>query len=75
MALGFGSPDGLLSEGVAAGALVDGGLVALACTTARTEKHADLGVVTLEGWRGRGLATACAALVADGILRSGRVPV
>ena len=75
MAMGFGSLDGLLSQGVAAGAEVDGGLVALACTTAQTEKYADLGVVTLEGWRGRGLAAACAALVADGILRSGRVPV
>ncbi len=75
MALGFGSFGGLLDEGVAAGAMVDGGLVALACTTAQTERHADVGVVTVESWRGRGLATACAFLVADDILRSGRVPV
>lgn len=75
MALGFGSLDGLLPEGVAAGAEVDGGPVALACTTAQTERHADVGVITLEGYRGRGLATACAALVSGIIHRSGRVSV
>jgi GNAT superfamily N-acetyltransferase len=75
MALGFGSRDGLLDEGVAAGAVVDDRLVALACTTALTERRADLGIVTREEWRGQGLATACAALVADGVHRTGRVPV
>jgi len=47
----------------------------LACTTAVTEKHADLGVVTSGPWRGQGLATACAALAADAIQRGGRRPV
>ena len=75
MALGFGTLEGLLAEGIATGAVVDGDLVALACTTAQTERHADVGVVTMQEWRGQGLATACAALVADGIHRSGRVPV
>lgn len=75
MALGFGTFEGLLAEGIAAGAVVEGYLVALACTTAQTGRHADVGVVTVEEWRGQGVATACAALVADGIHRSGRVPV
>ena len=44
-------------------------------TTAQTERHADVGVVTMEEWRGQGMATACAALVAEGIHQSGRVPV
>ena len=74
-AMGFGSLGELLDEGVAAGAVVDGGLVALACTTAQTTRHADLGVATSGTWLGRGLATACAALVVAEIQQSGRLPV
>jgi GNAT acetyltransferase len=74
-ALGFGAFEGLLVEGFAAGAVVDGGLVALACTTALTTLHADLGVVTVASWAGRGLATACASLVVAEIQQSGRLPV
>ena len=70
-ALGFGSLGGLLDEGFAAGAVVDGGLVALACTTAQTMRHADVGVATAGSWLGRGLTTACAALVVAKIKRSG----
>jgi hypothetical protein len=75
MALGYGSLDGLLDEGVAAGAVVDDGLVALACTTAESLRHADVGVVTSAEWRSRELATACAALVCDEVHRSNRVSV
>ncbi len=75
MAMGFGSLEGLLDEGFAAAAVVDGGLVALACTTAQTMRHADLGVATAGPWQGRGLATACAALVVAEIHQSGRLPV
>ena len=47
MPLGFGPLNSLLSEGVAAGAMVMGSRSQpSACTTARTENHADLGVVT-----------------------------
>lgn len=74
-AMGFGSLGGLLDEGFAAGAVVDGGLVALACTRAQAMRHADLGVATAGSWLGRGLATACAALVVAKIQRSGRLPV
>jgi hypothetical protein len=73
--LGFGTPEKLLEEGIAAGAVVGGGLVALACTTARSGRHAELGVVTAGPWRGRGLATACAALAAAGVQQSGWLPV
>jgi GNAT superfamily N-acetyltransferase len=73
--LGFGTFERLLAAGVAVGAVIDGGLVAVASTWAVSEKYGDLAVVTAGSWRGRGLATACAGLVAEGIQRSGRVPV
>jgi predicted GNAT family acetyltransferase len=50
-------------------------LVAVASTWAVSEKYADISVVTAAPWRGRGLATASAGLIATGIQRSGRVPV
>jgi RimJ/RimL family protein N-acetyltransferase len=73
--LGFGSSERLLEAGVIAGAVIDGELVAVASTWAMTGRYADLAVVTAGPWWGRGLATACAGLVAAGIRRSGRVPV
>jgi hypothetical protein len=73
--LGFGTFERLLDAGIVAGAVVGGGLVAVASTWAVSEKYADLAVVTARPWRERGLATACAGLVAGGIQRSGRVPV
>jgi RimJ/RimL family protein N-acetyltransferase len=73
--LGFGIFERLLEVGIVAGAVVDGELVAVATTWAVSERHADLSVVTAGPWRGRGLATACAGLVAAGLRRSGRVPV
>jgi hypothetical protein len=73
--LGFGTFERLLRDGAVAGAVIDGELVAVASTWAVSERHADLSVVTAGPWRGRGLATACAGLVAASIQRSGRVPV
>jgi hypothetical protein len=73
--LGFGTFEGLLERGSVAGAVADGELVAVASTWAVSERYADLSVVTAGPWRGRGLATECAGLVAAGIRRSGRVPV
>lgn len=72
---GFGSLEALLTNGVAAGAVVDGHLVAIAATTARTAHHADIGVNTLEAFRGQGYATAAASLVVDSVQRAGAVPV
>jgi hypothetical protein len=73
--LGFGTFKRLLEAGIVAGAVVEGELVAVVSTWAVSEKYSDLSVVTTGPWRGRGLATAAAGLVAAGIQRSGRVPV
>jgi hypothetical protein len=72
---GWGSGRALLEEGVMAGAVVEGRLVANAFTSARTAKHADVAVNTLEGWRNRGLATAAASLVAREVQQAGQTPV
>ena len=49
--------------------------LAIAFTSARTARHADIGVATLEPWRGRGFATAAASLVAGAIQADGQTPV
>ena len=72
---GFRSVAELLAEGVAAAAMVDGGVVALARTAARSDCYADIGVATLPAWRGQGLATAAAALVAERVQAAGQIPV
>ena len=72
---GFGGPRALLTEGVAACAVVDGGIVAIAQTYARTPQHADIGVGTLELWRNRGFATAAASIVARRVQEAGQTPV
>lgn len=50
--LGFGTFERLLAAGVAAGAVIDGELVAVAATWAGSERYADLAVVTAGPWRG-----------------------
>jgi RimJ/RimL family protein N-acetyltransferase len=72
---GWPGPDLLLRDGLAAGAVVDGRLVAIASTCARAERHAEIQIYTLEEWRGRGLASAAASLVARRIVESGQTPV
>ena len=52
-----------------------GNVVTIAYTSAITERHADIGVMTLEPWRGRAFATSAASLVAEGVQRVGLVPV
>ncbi len=71
----FGSLEALLTEGFAAGAVIDGRVVSVAKTTAISGAHVDIGVETLEGWRGCGLATAAASIIAQCVQNSGRVPV
>ena len=78
MARYMGTPQWSGSEGfepMAAGAVIDGRLVGLAHVSAITERHADIGVSTLEPWRGRGFATAAASIVAQAIQEGGRTPV
>ena len=71
----FGDVRTMLTEGVAAGAIVGGRLVAIAHTSALSERYADIGVFTDAAFRRCGFATAGAALVAREVERSGRTPV
>ena len=69
------SPHTLLREGIVACAVVSGEIAATALTTACTERYAEIGVYTREGYRGRGYATAAASLVAQGAQEGGWIPV
>lgn len=72
---GMGSPAAMLNRGIAVGAIIDGRLVANAHTSARSVLYADIGVYTMEAYRGRGLATSMAALLARLIIEAGQTPV
>ncbi len=72
---GWDSTQEMLEEGVVAGAVVKGDLVAIAFTHARSTRHADVAVNTLRKWRGRGFATAAASLVAQRLQEAGQIPV
>ena len=68
-------PARMLAEMCAAGAVVDGRIVAIAQNYALSDRYGDIGVTTLPDFRGQGLAAAAAALVARALQRNGRVPV
>lgn len=68
-------PAQLLQKTAAAGAIIQGQLVAIAQNYALTEGYGDIGVFTLPDYRGRGWAAAAAALVAEWLLGNGRIPV
>jgi hypothetical protein len=72
---GYKTHEAMLTDGIAAGAIVDGNIVAIAHTYAQTNLHADIGVSTVEQWREKGFATAAASLVAQEIQDRGKVPV
>jgi predicted GNAT family acetyltransferase len=55
--------------------VIDGELVAVAYTAARGARLADVGILTREDWRNRGLSTAAAALVCADIQAAGQKPV
>jgi predicted GNAT family acetyltransferase len=65
----------LLAEGVVASAIMSGRVVATALVAACSERYADIGVFTREGYRGRGYATAAASLVAQAVQAEGRIPL
>jgi hypothetical protein len=65
----------LLTEGLVAAAITSDTIVAIAQTYAQSEYYADIGVFTLADWRNQGLATATAAIVAQGIQETGRTPI
>ena len=72
---GFATFDDLLTDGFAAGAVVEGRLVGLAHTNALTARYADIGIATDRAWRRRGYASAAASIVARRIQEMGLVPV
>ena len=74
-AMGFATYEDLLTHGVAAGAVVEDRLVALAYTSAFTAGYGDIAVSTKEAWRGMGFASALGCLVARRIQSLGRTPV
>lgn len=71
---GYKTRETMLTAGIAAGAIVNGNIVAIAHTYAETDLHVDIGVSTVEQWRGKGFATAAASLVAQEIQAKGKVP-
>ncbi len=72
---GFATFEDLLTDGVAAGAILDGRLVGLAHTNAVTARCADIGVATRKEFRRRGFASAAASIVARRVQERGLVPV
>ncbi len=69
------NPEHLLHQTAAAGAIINDQIVAIAQNYALTEGYGDIGVYTLPDWRGRGLAAAAAAQVAQWLQANGRIPV
>ena len=72
---GFATFEDLLTDGMAAGAVVDGSLVGLAHTNALTARYADIGVATRREFRRLGFASVAASIVALRIQERGLVPV
>ncbi len=71
----FGGARELLQEGIFAGAIESGKLVATAHTATLTDEYAEIGVATLARYRQQGIAAAAASLVCRGAQAIGRVPV
>lgn len=67
----FGSAAAQIADGFAAGAVVEGRLVAVAFTAARGSRYGEVGIVTQAACRGRGYAGAAAALVAADLRAAG----
>jgi RimJ/RimL family protein N-acetyltransferase len=70
----WGGPAALAASDAAWGALVDGRLVAVACSFFFGEHYEDIGVITEREYRGQGLSTACAAALCADIQARGRRP-
>jgi GNAT superfamily N-acetyltransferase len=67
-------PEGLGGSGMAFGAFAGPGLVSVAVSFTLGERWDDIGVVTEEAWRRRGINAACVARVIDDITARGRIP-
>jgi hypothetical protein len=72
---GFESMQAMLTDGFVAAAIVEGQVVAIAHTSARSRLYADIGVATLETCRKRGFSSAAASIVAERIQEAGQIPV
>ena len=72
---GYDTPRGLLEEGVVACGIVSGKIVSIAHTAGHTKNFADIGVITHEEWRNKGLASAAASIVAEVLQEKGIIPV
>lgn len=72
---GFGGPASLLRDGFAAAPILNGQIVGLAQTYARTDHHADIGISILEPHRRRGYALAACALICQKVQAAGLTPV
>jgi RimJ/RimL family protein N-acetyltransferase len=70
----WGGPAGLAGSEPAFGAFCDGRLASVACSFEIGDRFEDIGVVTEAGFRGRGLAGACAGQLCSEIFARGRVP-
>jgi len=64
-----------LIEGLVAGAIVDGKVVATSFVAARGQRYVDMGVYVLESHQRRGLGTAAASVVARSVQSDGLIPV
>lgn len=71
----WGGAQGLANSGYAWGAFVDGELAAVACTFYLGLSYEDIGVVTIEKYRGRGLSTACTVGLCRDIRARGHQPI
>jgi hypothetical protein len=72
---GFESLLAAVEGGLVAGAILDQNLVSTVSMTASSEEFANLAAFTLEGYRGRGFATAGTGQVVRGLVARGLVPV
>ena len=65
----------MLTEGIVAGAIVNDRVVSVALVSAANPRYADVGVHTLEPFRGHGLSAAAASLVAGEVRARGLIPI
>lgn len=72
---GFANIQEMLTEGVVAGAVANDQLVAIAHTSAISDKFADVGVYTAQDHRGKGYSTAAATLVIEKLQARDLIPV
>ena len=71
----WGGARGLATSGYGWGAFVDGELAAVACTFYLGRSYEDIGVVTLEKYRQRGLSTACTVGLCRDVRARGHKPL